>query len=99
MLQVWESPTPLAFVEVSLQSTAEKQQHYLANGKRQSSIAQVFSGLHSQRLELHNQDNFPTPPYWANVCKFSSWGGGRKKKINIFLATPLKFHPALNNRN
>lgn len=78
MLQVWESPMPLPCVKVSLQSIAEKQQHYLANGKRQSSIAQVLSGLQSQRLELHNQHNFSTPPYWANACKFSS---GIKKKI------------------
>lgn len=95
MLQAWESPTPLACVQVSLQSSAQQQQHYLAKGKRQPPLAQVFSGLQSQRWELHNQDNFSTPPCWANACKFSS---GRKKnniKINIFLATPLKFHPAL----
>lgn len=96
MLQVWESPSPLACVKVSLQSTAEKQQHYLANGKRQSSIAQVFSGLQSQRLELHNQDNFSTPPCWANACKFSSGRGGGVVVVEInqyFLNYTLEVSP------
>jgi len=83
MLQVWESPTPLACVKVSLQSSTQKQEHDLAHSKQQSSIAQVFSGLQSQRLELHNKDNFSTPPCWANACTFSSGGGGEIKKKKI----------------
>lgn len=56
------------------------------NSTPHSSIAPVFSGLHSQRLELHNQDNFSIPPYCQMLATFHL---GEKKKNQYFLSYTL----------